>query len=83
LPPVKTHPLLQTSPVEGGCDVIIFHPRHDLTLPRMEVSDIEKVVNEWTNMYVKRGKQPGIKYVQIFEVCSHRTWISVNISVFS
>jgi hypothetical protein len=34
----------------------------------MEIGDIEKVINEWTNVYLKRGTQPGIKYVQIFEV---------------
>ena len=48
--------------------MIIFHPRHDLTLPKMEIDDIENVINEWINVFLKRGRQPGIKYVQIFEV---------------
>ncbi|KIM28686.1 hypothetical protein M408DRAFT_131230 [Serendipita vermifera MAFF 305830] len=67
VPPVSGHPLLQATPVEGGCDVLIFHPRHDLTLARMATDDIENVVNEWMRVYLKRGRQPGIKYVQIFE----------------
>jgi UDPglucose--hexose-1-phosphate uridylyltransferase len=68
LAPVASHPLLITEPVQGGCDVLCFHPRHDLTLARLEVEDIEKIIEEWTRIYRKRGKQEGIKYVQIFEV---------------
>lgn len=66
--PPAPHPLLTTQPVEGGCDVLCFHPRHDLTLARLEVPDIERVIDEWQNVYLKRGRQEGIKYVQIFEV---------------
>ncbi|KAF7971637.1 hypothetical protein HWV62_24117 [Athelia sp. TMB] len=65
--PPAPHPLLTTQPVEGGCDVLCFHPRHDLTLARLEVPDIERVIDEWQNVYLKRGRQEGIKYVQIFE----------------
>lgn len=68
--PIAPHPLLTTQPVQGGCDVLCFHPRHDLTLARLEVTDIEKIIEEWTRVYLKRGRQDGIKYVQIFEVCS-------------
>ena len=70
--PSVPHPLLQTEPVAGGCDVLCFHPRHDLTLARLELSDIEHVINEWVSIYLRRGKQEGIKYVQIFE--ASRFW---------
>ncbi|TCD67658.1 galactose-1-phosphate uridyl transferase [Steccherinum ochraceum] len=65
--PVAPHPLLQTEPVHGGCDVIIFHPRHDLTLPRLAIGEVEKVVEEWERLYRARGSQEGVEYVQIFE----------------
>ncbi|CAG7846642.1 Galactose-1-phosphate uridylyltransferase Short=Gal-1-P uridylyltransferase; AltName: Full=UDP-glucose--hexose-1-phosphate uridylyltransferase [Serendipita indica DSM 11827] len=65
--PPNAHPLLQATPVQGGCDVIIFHPRHDLTLARLSPKDIEPIIQEWKRIYLKRGAQPGIKYVQIFE----------------
>ncbi|KAI0928178.1 hypothetical protein AcW1_005504 [Taiwanofungus camphoratus] len=65
--PPAPHPLLTTQPVEGGCDVLCFHPRHDLTLARLPVSDIERIVEEWSSVYNKRGTQEGIEYVQIFE----------------
>ncbi|KAF9456501.1 galactose-1-phosphate uridylyltransferase [Collybia nuda] len=65
--PSSPHPLLTTEPVHGGCDVLIYHPRHDLTLARLSVGDIKRIVDEWIRIYHKRGSQEGIKYVQIFE----------------
>ncbi|KAF7295194.1 Galactose-1-phosphate uridylyltransferase [Mycena indigotica] len=66
-PPVPSHPLLISQPVHGGCDVILFHPRHDLTLSRLALEDIGHIIEEWIAIYVKRSMQEGIKYVQIFE----------------
>lgn len=68
LPPSAPHPLLATQPVQGRCDVITFHPRHDLTLARLPVPDIERVIDAWTTVYEQRGREKGINYVQIFEV---------------
>ncbi|KZO95244.1 galactose-1-phosphate uridyl transferase [Calocera viscosa TUFC12733] len=65
--PAPPHPLLTAEPVQGGCDVVIFHPRHDLTLALLTVGEIEKIIVEWTRIYVKRGMHPEVKYVQIFE----------------
>ncbi|KZT54586.1 galactose-1-phosphate uridyl transferase [Calocera cornea HHB12733] len=59
--PPAPHPLLTAEPVQGGCDVVIFHPRHDLTLARLSVGEIEQVVVEWTRVYVQRGMQEGNK----------------------
>lgn len=69
--PRAPHPLLTTEPVQGACDVICFHPKHDLTLARLSVPDIERIIEEWCSIYNKRGTQEGIKYVQIFEVRLH------------
>ena len=66
--PPEPHHLLTTKPVQGGCDVIIFHPRHDLTLARLPIPDIERVIEEWCAVYTKRSAEDGINYVQIFEV---------------
>ncbi|KAF8311298.1 putative GAL7-UDP-glucose--hexose-1-phosphate uridylyltransferase [Clavulina sp. PMI_390] len=65
--PPAPHPLLQTQPVEGGCDVLTFHPRHDLTIPQLAISDIEVIIDQWKAIYKRRGAQEGIKYIQIFE----------------
>ncbi len=51
----------------GICRVICFSPRHDLTLARMEVADIERVVAVWREQYRTLGAVDGINAVQIFE----------------
>jgi UDPglucose--hexose-1-phosphate uridylyltransferase len=68
LPAVSPHPLLQAQTLQGASDVVVFHPRHDLTLPRLKLEEIEVIIKEWTKLYLRRGQQEGIKYVQIFEV---------------
>lgn len=51
----------------GICRVVCFSPRHDLTLARMSIEDIEKVVDAWVEQYVDLGSRPDIGQVQIFE----------------
>jgi UDPglucose--hexose-1-phosphate uridylyltransferase len=52
---------------KGICKVICFSPRHDLTVPEMEVPEIRKVVDLWVNEYKELGGKDFINYVQIFE----------------
>ncbi|NJO03237.1 MAG: galactose-1-phosphate uridylyltransferase, partial [Bacteroidia bacterium] len=59
--------LLQAKVERGICRVLCFSPRHDLTLPEMEVSDILKVVVLWRDQYLELASYPDINYVQIFE----------------
>ncbi len=51
----------------GICRVVCFSPRHDQTLARMDIEDIEKVVETWTDQYSELGARPDIGQVQIFE----------------
>ena len=66
--PLPVHPLMTVQPIHGACDVLTFHPRHDLTMALLSQSDIKRIINEWIRLYEARGSQPGIQYVQIFEV---------------
>ena len=59
--------LLKAQGEKGLCKVIIFSPRHDLTLPEMEVENIEKVVDLWQKEFIELSEQDWIKYIQIFE----------------
>ena len=52
---------------KGLCKVICFSPRHDLTIPEMEVEEIAKVVELWQKEYAELGGKDFINYVQIFE----------------
>lgn len=65
--PANTSPLFQLKPERGINRVICFSPRHDLTLPEMEVGDIKKVVDVWKAQYIDLGGYDYINHVQIFE----------------
>ncbi len=59
--------LFKAESESGICKVICFSPRHDLTIPEMEVPAIRKVVDVWCNEYKELGSNPDINYIQIFE----------------
>lgn len=59
--------LLIAESERGDCRVLCFSPRHDLTLPEMEIRDIEKVVATWTRETVELGAKHYNNYVIIFE----------------
>ena len=59
--------LLRAERERGRCRVVCFHPDHSLTLARMQVGDIRKVVDAWTEEYRTLGAEPDFRYVQIFE----------------
>ncbi|HEX9980188.1 MAG TPA: UDP-glucose--hexose-1-phosphate uridylyltransferase [Flavobacterium sp.] len=65
--PEENNPLFISKPERGINKVICFSPRHNLTLPEMEVEAIEKVVTAWREQYIEIGSKDFINYVQIFE----------------
>lgn len=60
-----TNPLLQAHSVTGTCRVICFSPRHDLTLPKMAIPDIRRVVDVWAEQLTDLGQ--SYRWVQVFE----------------
>ena len=61
------HELLLSESESGICRVVCFSPRHDLTLPEMDLADIRKVVDLWQAQYEELGARDDINHVQIFE----------------
>jgi UDPglucose--hexose-1-phosphate uridylyltransferase len=59
--------LLLAESESGTCKVVCFSPRHDLTLARMAVPEIVRVVDVWAEQYAELGASPEINHVQIFE----------------
>lgn len=59
--------LLHHEMVTGRCRVICFSPRHDLTIPLMQVQDLCAVVEAWVTETRLLSGNPNIAYVQIFE----------------
>ncbi len=59
--------LLVARPERGLCRVVCFTPRHDLTLPEMDLVSIGRVIDTWAAQTEELGARPFINYVQIFE----------------
>lgn len=59
--------LLVAETERGVCRVLCFSPRHDLTLARMRIEEIERVIDTWCAEYQELRAIPWIRYVQIFE----------------
>jgi UDPglucose--hexose-1-phosphate uridylyltransferase len=59
--------LLVARSESGRCRVLCFSPRHDLTLARMSVPEIGRVVDAWVEEFRQLGDEPNISAVQIFE----------------
>ena len=63
--PESGSPLLKAAPSSGECRVICFSPRHDLTLPEMDVEAIAHVVDVWADQITELGAT--WRWVQVFE----------------
>jgi UDPglucose--hexose-1-phosphate uridylyltransferase len=61
------HDLLVAQPERGQCRVVVFSPRHDLTLAEMGDGEIRAVVDTWAEEYASLGALPYVNHVQIFE----------------
>lgn len=60
-------PLLVSVPEQGRCLVVCFSPRHDLTLPELELPAIERVLDTWMRASSDLAREEFIHYVQVFE----------------
>ncbi|HTC41452.1 MAG TPA: UDP-glucose--hexose-1-phosphate uridylyltransferase [Candidatus Acidoferrales bacterium] len=59
--------LLRAQSEAGQCRVICYSPRHDLTLARMSVDEINVVVNAWSEEFARLASLESVRSVQIFE----------------
>lgn len=70
-PPVDSHadnsPLLRSEHEGGLCRVICFSPRHDLTLPELDLPTLENVLTTWAEQSADLGGRDFINHVQVFE----------------
>jgi UDPglucose--hexose-1-phosphate uridylyltransferase len=54
-------------PERGIARVVCFSPKHNITLPEMDLPTIEEIIRTWQREYVDLGNIDYINYVQIFE----------------
>ncbi|MFD1394604.1 galactose-1-phosphate uridylyltransferase [Kroppenstedtia eburnea] len=57
----------RTEKAHGKCEVILYSPEHQVTLPELPVPHIEKLVDLWTDRFAELEKDPRHQYVLIFE----------------
>jgi len=57
----------KAQPERGISRVVCFSPRHDLTLPEMDVDGIVNIIHTWQKEYTDLGNIDYINHVQIFE----------------
>ncbi|MEL1240583.1 UDP-glucose--hexose-1-phosphate uridylyltransferase [Flavobacterium flavipallidum] len=57
----------KAQPERGISRVVCFSPRHDLTLPEMDVDGIVNIIHTWQKEYTTLGSVDYINHVQIFE----------------
>ena len=51
----------------GKSRVICYHPRHDISLSRLDIGKVEEVVNAWQDERKTLSKLEGVEHVYIFE----------------
>jgi UDPglucose--hexose-1-phosphate uridylyltransferase len=64
---VQEEELLVARSEAGRCRVVCYSPRHDLTMARMSVPEIYRVVDTWAEESRELGGQQNIQSVQVFE----------------
>lgn len=51
----------------GACRVVCFSPQHNLSLSKMDTSQVRRVVDVWVEQYEELGAIATFNHVQIFE----------------
>ena len=55
------------APAYGKCEVVLYSPEHEITLPELPLSHVEKLVALWRERFVELSADEKVKYVFIFE----------------
>jgi len=67
-PPFENNPgLFATTGSRGTCDVVLYHPDHNLLPSAMTAEHWSKVVDTWRGRTEQLFANPDIAYVHIFE----------------
>lgn len=66
-PDVAGDHLVPVEPGFGKCEVTLYSPDHNTTLPQLPLDHVTRLVDHWEERYRELGSIPGIEYVFIFE----------------
>jgi UDPglucose--hexose-1-phosphate uridylyltransferase len=66
-PAIKGDDLYRVQRSHGRCDVVLYHPDHNTSLPQLPLDHLTRLVRLWRKRFVELKATPGIRYVLIFE----------------
>lgn len=67
-PPFEDNPgLFHKTGARGQCDVVLYHPNHNLTPANMSTEHWGKVIDLWTSRTKELWPDPDFAYIYIFE----------------
>ena len=66
-PAIQGDDFYRVAPSYGKCDVVLYHPDHNTSLPQLPLDHIVKLVRLWRERFTQLKRTPGIRYVLIFE----------------
>ena len=59
--------LYRKTGARGSCDVVIYHPEHNLAPSRLSAEHWRKIIDVWAKRHGELAALPDIQYVYIFE----------------
>ena len=66
-PAIKGDDFYPVRPSHGKCDVVLYHPDHNTSIPQIPVEHLRRLVKVWRKRFEELKAVPGIRYVLIFE----------------
>ena len=66
-PDVKCDDFYRCRRAKGFCEVVVYTPRHDVTLAQLDTVHIKDLIDLWTERYRELGNVDYVDYVFIFE----------------
>ncbi|WP_026677352.1 galactose-1-phosphate uridylyltransferase [Fictibacillus gelatini] len=59
--------LYKTRAAIGKCEVVLYSPDHQATIPDLSKSHMRKLVDLWTETFIELDQHPDHQYVMVFE----------------
>ncbi|HEX5411639.1 MAG TPA: galactose-1-phosphate uridylyltransferase [Terriglobia bacterium] len=66
-PAIEGDDFYAVRPSHGKCDVVLYHPVHNTSIPELPVEHLTRLVKTWRKRFEELKATAGIRYVLIFE----------------
>jgi UDPglucose--hexose-1-phosphate uridylyltransferase len=66
-PAIEGDDFYPVRPSHGKCDVVLYHPDHNTSIPQISIDHLTRLVKIWRRRFTELKATAGIRYVLIFE----------------